>query len=110
MPMQLALILIDPKLESHAFIVEHDLLTETFGSLVIHASVVGFAGDFIEAISIIREDSKEGSASGAWTSQHKELYWLVTAFLFSGHKSLPFPRASPDLQHLLGWSRRKVSI
>lgn len=87
-------------LELHAFIVEHDLLTETFGSLVIHASVVGFAGDFIKAIPIIREDSKERSASGTWTSQHKKLYWLVTILWFLSHESLPFLQASPDLQHL----------
>lgn len=87
-------------LELHAFIVKHDLLTEFFGRLVVHAPVVGFAGNFIEAISIIREDSKEGSASGAWASKHKKLYWSVTTFLFLSHKSLPFPQASPVLQHL----------
>jgi hypothetical protein len=90
---QLVLRSIDPKVGLHAFVVEHNLLTELFGSLMIHASVIGFASDFIETIPIIGEDSKKGSASRSWASQHKKLYWLVTTLLFSGSESIPFPRA-----------------
>jgi hypothetical protein len=39
--------------ETRFLVVEHYLLTELFGTLVIHASVVGFASDFIETIPII---------------------------------------------------------
>lgn len=83
----------DSNLGLLAFVVEHYLLTELFGALVIHASVVGFASDFIETIPIIGEDSKKGSASGSWASQHKKLYGLVTTLLFSGSGSIPFPQA-----------------